>query len=126
MKTPVAAGIVAVMATLAVVLSVAWLADSNDPKPFDIDAFLESKLKGALEPDADRIGVVALVPAEAELTFDRKLGPQEIAEFEGYTYVLSEMVASLARTFAEANDTDLLGAIGWPSGSFPVCRQPHG
>lgn len=73
---------------------------TDAPQPFDIEAFLESKLAGAFTENHARVGVVLLVPAENELDVEPHLSVSNLPELEGYTYVPADLLKGAAERFA--------------------------
>lgn len=68
--------------------------------PFDFESFLASKLDGALDEDVEsRVGVIVLIPTGAEAQVDPLLAEPTLPEFDGYTYVPSELLEAAAERF---------------------------
>jgi len=78
---------------------------TDAPQPFDIEAFLVSKLAGAFAENHDRVGVVILVPAANESDLEPHLNVSNLPELEGYTYVPADLLEAAAERFA--NDRDM-------------------
>lgn len=72
-------------------------------EPFDVELFVASKLEDAFGDIADQVGVVALVPLEADQEFDRFLGEAELPELEGYSQIPADGVRAAADQFATRN-----------------------
>lgn len=72
---------------------------------FNVSLFIDAKLGGAFNEPTDEIGVVALVPVDAQQAFEAYLATVALAELDSVTYISSSDVAAAAKAFATAQGT---------------------
>lgn len=98
--------------------SVGTFEESLPVSPFDVESFLQSKLAGAFEDEAEqRIGVVVLAPSGSESDVEGLL--LGLPEFEGYTQLGSDLVGTAAERFAETHDMEPFGGEWVAFGLIP-------
>lgn len=68
---------------------------------FDVVSFAASKLGGAFDDFEDRVGVVVLIPSDAESRVEALLSERNLPELEGYSYVPVGVLSAAAERFAE-------------------------
>ncbi|MCB1246485.1 MAG: hypothetical protein KDB69_04405, partial [Acidimicrobiia bacterium] len=72
-----------------------------DARPFDVEAFLVADRDTLFGDHADRIGVVALVPAEFISQFEFRVMGIQLGELQGVSVVPTHQVRQAADAFAE-------------------------